>query len=120
MMLTDLPNSFQNDPQAVSANPAAAGGIGGYSWWEYGKNDPYFTGWGVTNRGTVNGGLPGDAIIAPSSVTESVVFPAFISARSQDAYRWTDGLGLILSPNVFPVALLTKCSRPRAGHVTAS
>ena len=41
-------------------------------------------------------------------------------------YGRTDGFGLIilsptvLSPNVLPVVLLTKCSRPQPGHVTAS
>ena len=60
---TTLPDSFLSDPQAAGANPAVVGSTA-YSWWEYQKNDPYFTGWVVTNKAAVkNDGLPGDVII---------------------------------------------------------
>jgi hypothetical protein len=52
---TALPNSFLDDPQAPTS----------YSWWEFQKNDPYWTGWGVTNKASVkNNGLPGEVIVA--------------------------------------------------------
>jgi hypothetical protein len=52
---TALPNSFRDDPQAPTA----------YSWWEFQKNDPYWTGWVVTNKaGVKNNGLPGEVIVA--------------------------------------------------------
>jgi hypothetical protein len=60
---TALPNSFANSPASIGSltNPASLI----YSWWESGRNDPYFTGWGVTNKaGIKNNGLPGDAFIA--------------------------------------------------------
>jgi hypothetical protein len=60
---TPLPNSFANQPSGTPnpANPTALI----YSWWEYQKNDPYLTGWAVTNKaGVKNSGLPGDVIIA--------------------------------------------------------
>jgi hypothetical protein len=61
---TDLPNSFQEDPQVFTAN-AANPTATRYSWWEYQKNDPYLTGWAVTNKaGIMNDGLPGEVIIA--------------------------------------------------------
>lgn len=53
--LTALPTSFVPGP--VSPNP--------YSWWEFQKNDPYLTGWVVTNKaGVKNNGLNGEVIIA--------------------------------------------------------
>ncbi len=60
---TPLPNSFAASPASATnaANPTALI----YTWWESGKNDPYLTGWGVTNKaGVKNDGLPGDAIVA--------------------------------------------------------
>jgi len=52
---TPLPISFYNDPDAPNS----------YSWWEFGKNDPYLTGWSVTNKTRVkNNGLPGEVIIS--------------------------------------------------------
>ena len=60
---TPLPVGFQADPQS-SANPANAQALI-YSWWESAKNDPYFNGWGVTNKaGINNSGLPGEVIVA--------------------------------------------------------
>jgi hypothetical protein len=60
---TALPNSFFNSP-ASAGNPANPTSLI-YSWWESAKNDPYFTGWGVTNKaGIKNNGLPGDAFVA--------------------------------------------------------
>src|ERR1700686_3635598 len=41
-------------------------------------------------------------------------------AFASDPYRRIVGFGLILSLNVLPVVLFTKCSRPQPGHVTAS
>jgi len=36
-----------------------------YTWWEFAKNDPYLTGWAVTNKaGINNNGLPGEVIIS--------------------------------------------------------
>jgi hypothetical protein len=53
--LTALPMSFAPGPA-----PAIP-----YSWWEFGKNDPYLAGWVVTNQAGVNNhGLEGDVIIA--------------------------------------------------------
>ena len=52
--LTILPNSFLDDAEAPNQ----------YSWWEFQKNDPYLNGWGVSNTGTVNNGLPGEVIIS--------------------------------------------------------
>jgi hypothetical protein len=60
---TALPNSFAGQPNGTPnpANPAALI----YTWWESTKNDPYLTGFGVTNKaGVKNGGLPGDAFVA--------------------------------------------------------
>lgn len=60
---TPLPISFIADPeeQTNPANPSALI----YSWWEFGKNDPYLSGWGVTNKaGLKNSGLPGEVILA--------------------------------------------------------
>lgn len=51
---TPEPITFVDDPPL----PNSA------SWWESGKNDPYFRGWVVTNLGTNNGGLPGQVIIS--------------------------------------------------------
>lgn len=52
---TALPNSFRDDPQVPTS----------YSWWEFQKNDPYWTGWVVTNKaGVKNNGLPGEVIVA--------------------------------------------------------
>ncbi|HEY5913494.1 MAG TPA: hypothetical protein VJA21_23145 [Verrucomicrobiae bacterium] len=75
---TDLPNSFQSDPQAASANPASPSATS-YSWWEYQKNDPYLAGWVVTNKAAVkNNGLPGEVIIAwLRPLDESFDGPAF-------------------------------------------
>lgn len=60
---TPMPNSFVIDPeeQSNASNPQSLM----YSWWEASKNDPYFNGWGVTNKaGSKNNGLPGDVFIA--------------------------------------------------------
>ncbi len=60
---TPVPISFVNDP-ASSSNPANPNALI-YTWWEYQKNDPYLTGWSVTNKaGLKNNGLPGDVFIA--------------------------------------------------------
>ena len=57
-----IPVGFQNDT-ASSANPAGTGQA--YTWWELGKNDPYLSGWVVTNKGAIkNNGLLGAAILA--------------------------------------------------------
>jgi len=60
---TPLPISFIADPeeQTNAANPSSLI----YSWWEFGKNDPYMSGWGVTNKaGIKNSGLPGEVILS--------------------------------------------------------
>ncbi|MEO6434696.1 MAG: hypothetical protein ABIP55_02900, partial [Tepidisphaeraceae bacterium] len=49
-----LPIGFVADPAAPST----------YSWWEFGKNDPYLTGWGRTNLGTVDNGRVGDVLFS--------------------------------------------------------
>ena len=60
---TPLPGSFAADPQEQT-NPANPNNLI-YSWWEFGKNDPYMSGWGVTNKaGIKNSGLPGEVFIA--------------------------------------------------------
>lgn len=60
--ITPPPISFMEDPgqQTNVADPAAIF----YTWWEFGKNDPYLSGWGVTNKGTVNNNQPGQVIIS--------------------------------------------------------
>ena len=62
-----LPTDFHVDAQAP--RDAAHGDRGGYSDWEVGRNDPYFSGWHVTPVGkngtpTKNDGLRGDVIIS--------------------------------------------------------
>ena len=49
-----IPISFVADPQAPN----------NYTDWSFGRNDPYLTGWSVTNTGTRNNGQPGDVIIS--------------------------------------------------------
>jgi len=49
-----LPIGLMPDPQAPNTN----------SWWEFGKNDPYLTGWTRTNLGNVNPTRPGDVTLA--------------------------------------------------------
>lgn len=53
---------FVNDPQETG-NPANQNNAY-YSWWEFTKNDPYFNGWIVTNKGSKNDGLIGDVVVA--------------------------------------------------------
>jgi hypothetical protein len=61
---TPLPNSFSSSP-ASAVNSASNPNALIYSWWEFTKNDPYMSGWNVTNKGGIkNNGLPGDAIVA--------------------------------------------------------
>jgi hypothetical protein len=50
----DLPIGFTPDPQAPNS----------YSDWVFQRNDPYLSGWSVTNLGTRNGGQPGDMILS--------------------------------------------------------
>ncbi|EEF63461.1 hypothetical protein [Pedosphaera parvula] len=58
-----LPDSFYNDPS--SATNSNLINSSAYSWWEFPKNDPYLTGWSMTNKaGVMNNGLPGDVIIS--------------------------------------------------------
>ena len=62
-----LPTDFHVDAQAP--RDAAHGDRGGYSDWEVGRNDPYFSGWNVVPVGnsgkpTKNDGLRGDVIIS--------------------------------------------------------
>ncbi len=52
----DLPIGFIRDPQATLQED--------YSDWVSDRNDPYLRGWVVTNVGTKNSGLRGDAIIS--------------------------------------------------------
>jgi hypothetical protein len=60
---TPVPNSFLNDPSSA-ANPALPNPLT-YTWWEFGKNDPYMSGFVATNKAAAkNNGLSGDAIIA--------------------------------------------------------
>lgn len=60
---TAVPTSFIADPDVATSNPAGTGLA--YTWWEPDKNDPYFRGWAVTNKGAIkNNGLLGDAILA--------------------------------------------------------
>ncbi len=49
-----IPVGFIADPQAPN----------GYTDWVSDRNDPYLRGWVVTNPGSMNGGQPGDVIIA--------------------------------------------------------
>jgi hypothetical protein len=48
-----LPISFQPDSDSAA-----------YSDWEFGRNDPYLSGWSVSNSGSKNNSLPGDVIIS--------------------------------------------------------
>ena len=60
---TPLPVGFQADP-ASSPNPTNANSLI-YSWWEFGVNDPWLTGWSVTNKANLNNsGLPGEVILS--------------------------------------------------------
>ncbi|HEV2293418.1 MAG TPA: hypothetical protein VGR35_06150 [Tepidisphaeraceae bacterium] len=52
--VTPLPINFHPDPDAPET----------YSWWEFGKNDPYLNGWGRKNVGKVNHGRVGDVILS--------------------------------------------------------
>jgi hypothetical protein len=54
-VLNAVPIGFQGD--GGNANAA-------YTEWTFKQNDPYLTGWTVTNTGTKNGGLAGDVIVA--------------------------------------------------------
>ncbi|MDQ3440016.1 MAG: hypothetical protein M3478_06660, partial [Planctomycetota bacterium] len=49
-----LPVNFHPDPQAPNS----------WSWWEFNKNDPFLSGWGRSNLGTVNNGQVGDVVIS--------------------------------------------------------
>jgi hypothetical protein len=55
-----LPSGFEQDREAGKD----ANGNSAYSDWVYTGNDPYLSGWSVTNPGTMNGGLPGDVILS--------------------------------------------------------
>jgi hypothetical protein len=60
---TPVPDSFLNDPSS-STNSAAPNSLA-YTWWEFGKNDPYLSGFSFTNTaGSKNNGLNGDVIIS--------------------------------------------------------
>jgi hypothetical protein len=60
---TPIPDSFLNDPSS-SANSGLPNSSA-YTWWEFQKNDPYLSGWSMTNKaGIKNNGLPGDVIIS--------------------------------------------------------
>ena len=60
---TALPTQFIAPPNSTG-NPANRNSLI-FSWWESGKNDPYLTGFGVTNKaGVKNNGLAGDAFVA--------------------------------------------------------
>lgn len=51
---TPEPVGFVDDPPATKS----------FSWWEFQKNDPFLNGWTVINKGTNNGGVPGQVIIS--------------------------------------------------------
>ena len=74
---TPVPISFLQDPQA-SSNPVNPANLM-YTWWEFAKNDPYLTGWAVTNKaGINNNGLPGEVIISwLTPLDESFDGPSF-------------------------------------------
>jgi hypothetical protein len=55
--LTPIPDGFRGDPQGGWGNAD-------YTDWEYKRNDPYLTGWSVTNLGTKNNGNAGDVIVS--------------------------------------------------------
>jgi hypothetical protein len=52
--VTPMPIGFATDPEAPNT----------YSDWVYGRNDPFLSGWGRTNLGTVNEGRVGDVIVS--------------------------------------------------------
>jgi hypothetical protein len=54
-VLNAIPIGFQGD--GGNANAA-------YTEWTFKANDPYLTGWTVTNTGTKNGGQAGDVIVS--------------------------------------------------------
>ena len=51
---TPVPIGFVADPEAPNS----------YTDWAANRNDPYLRGWVVANKGTRNGGQPGDVILA--------------------------------------------------------
>lgn len=62
---TDVPSNFSNDPEGDSLGTVGNAKYVNYTWWEASKNDPWLSGWALTNKaGVVNNGLPGDVIIA--------------------------------------------------------
>ena len=63
LILKGNPGTTTNTPEPVGFvdNPAAPSS---YSWWEFKKNDPYLNGWTVINKGTNNGGVPGQVFIS--------------------------------------------------------
>jgi hypothetical protein len=57
--------SGTNVPNAVPIGFAAdAQAPNSYTDWVFQRNDPYLTGWSVTNTGTKNNGQPGDVIVS--------------------------------------------------------
>jgi hypothetical protein len=58
-------SSSSNVPNALPIGfTADAQSPNGYSDWVFGRNDPYLTGWTVTNTGTKNNSLKGDVIVS--------------------------------------------------------
>lgn len=57
---TQTTPAFNNLPIGFAADLQSAG----TSDWEFNRNDPYMRGWSVTNLGTKNAGLDGDAYIS--------------------------------------------------------
>jgi len=51
--LNTVPIGFVADPQDAS-----------YTDWVFQRNDPYLSGWAVTNKGALNGGQRGDVIVS--------------------------------------------------------
>ena len=72
-----IPVGFVADPQAPDA----------YTDWEFGRNDPYLSGWVVANTGTTNDALPGDVIVSWFKVLD----------ESLDGREWSDQVYLMVT-----------------------
>lgn len=59
----------------------------GYTDWEFGRNDPWLSGWGVVNQGNRNNGLKGDAIISWFKLLD----------ESLDGPGWSDQVYLMIT-----------------------
>jgi MYXO-CTERM domain-containing protein len=77
-----IQGSHRTSPTTTAFNPLPIGFTAdaqsaGTSDWEFARNDPYLSGWGVTNLGTTNEGLDGDVMLSWfTPIDESLDGPA--------------------------------------------